>query len=301
MATFRSHVSALFRRAVTIPKLLIMALGVGFSVACGLALKAFIDVAKDKAETYATDWAANIFQNQTAQRLLAHVATLAVRYPTTAVVAVFLFMLLLIVVISAIQIRSEVHATSSVATPSPNAAITVASREHLRMSEPEDVTATFVTPIGGDRELLADHEFLEDLNQRWRLTANAYQGFIEGWNAYVGDIGVFIGRPGLLKPSIDRLNSAHASFIKRVKQFAASLLGEEESRAIPPKQVPFEPSSDAAQEISALKAQLSVISARQYLPPPVSAIHVLAEALAVPPLRRLWGTIIVTLTSVAKN
>jgi hypothetical protein len=118
MAKFREHVSALFIRAVTFPKLLIMAIWLGISLTMTVVLKTVADVAKDKAETYAADWAAGISQNQTARWLLAKVATLSVRYPTTAVVAAFLVMVLIIVAISALQIRGGADRTPSLGTAS---------------------------------------------------------------------------------------------------------------------------------------------------------------------------------------
>jgi hypothetical protein len=111
MDTFRSHVSALFHRAFTITKRLIMAIGFGICLGVGVCLSALRDIAKDKTEAYATDWAGSIFKNPTAQHYLAETATLALRYPTVAVFAAFLVMLLVIVTISAIQVYREPRAT----------------------------------------------------------------------------------------------------------------------------------------------------------------------------------------------
>lgn len=102
---FRENLGALWSHFRTIPKLLFMALILGMVLATHIALTAFVDVTKDKAEGYATDWTETIFRNPTAQRLLAKAFTLAVHYPTATVVAVFLVMLLVVVIVSAIQVR----------------------------------------------------------------------------------------------------------------------------------------------------------------------------------------------------
>lgn len=126
MGKFSGHVSALASRAVTFPKLVAMAIALGISIGARAVLGAFVDVAKDKAEGYASDWAASIFQNQTAQWLFTKAVTFAVRYPTTAVVAVFLVMLLAIVAISAKQVGSKsqpnVESPQAIATPTPSLA-----------------------------------------------------------------------------------------------------------------------------------------------------------------------------------
>jgi hypothetical protein len=76
------------------------------------------------------------------------------------------------------------------------------SHTSLQLSQPEEVTETFSIPSGADRDLQADYQFLQDLNSRWRLMADAYRDFIEGWNTYARDLVVCVGRPGLLnRPS----------------------------------------------------------------------------------------------------
>jgi hypothetical protein len=119
MAGVRNHVEQLWTRIRTVPKLLTVVFALGFVVCGKIALDAFVDVAKDKAETYATNWAASIVSNPTAKQLLAKLAGLAVRYPTTTVVAGFLLLLLVIVSISAIQIRVEHQTPESVPANAP--------------------------------------------------------------------------------------------------------------------------------------------------------------------------------------
>jgi hypothetical protein len=79
--------------------------------------------------------------------------------------------------------------------------------------------------------------------------ANAYGAFIEGWNTYVRDFGVLVGRPGLLKSSLDRFSSTHASVTKRVKQFAALLYGEEERLGASQKQIPPDAASHKIEDV----------------------------------------------------
>jgi hypothetical protein len=116
-----------------------------------------------------------------------------------------------------------------------------ASGISAQVAQPDEETETFQIPSGADRDLVADHKFLQELNEKWRLMTDAYRVFIEGWNAYARDLGIFVGRPGFLKVSLDRLNSTHASFTKRVKQFAALLYHEDEPLGASQKQVPPDP------------------------------------------------------------
>jgi hypothetical protein len=224
--TLPEYARTLGQRAITVPKLITMAIVAGALFVIRIVLGAIIETYKSRAEEVVTTLVAGETQNTFVRQSLAHCVSFGVKYPTTAVVAAFLLLLLLIVVVSWLELRfrnaPETNSVAEVATTVPPSPL------------PTDQLPTFNPTLPNtDKELfnrtdapnLRDTgKFLRRINEQWKECVVALREFASKWNWYLNHLPVISGRIGMEVDASREVVKAREAFAKELESLL-KLLG----------------------------------------------------------------------------